>query len=69
MVQGARIAEQLQSSADLTYHALAVLDRTQAGNNIRGEMRRLDEETQYALDQQVNRDDVLLKISDLDKAN
>lgn len=69
MVQGARIAEQWQSSDDLTYHALAVLDRTQAGNNIRGEMRRLDEETQYALDQQVNRNDALLKISDLHKAN
>jgi len=69
MVQGARIAEQWQSSADLTYHALAVLDRSQAGNNIRGEMRRLDEETQYALDQQVNRNDALLKISDLHKAN
>ncbi len=69
MVQGARIAEQWQSNADLTYHALAVLDRAQAGNNIRGEMRRLDEETLYALDQQVNRNDVLLKISDLHKAN
>ena len=69
MVQGARIAEQWQSSTDLTYHALAVLDRAQAGNNIRGEMRSLDEETQYALDQQVNRNDVLLKISDLHKAN
>ena len=69
MVQGARIAEQWQSSADLTYHALAVLDRTQAGNNIRGEMRRLDEETQFALAQQVKRNDVLLKISDLHKAN
>jgi len=54
MVRGARIAEQWQNSADLTYHALAVLDRTQAGNNIRSEMNRLDEETQYALDQQKN---------------
>lgn len=69
MVQGARIAEQWQSSADLTYHALAVLDRTQAGNNIRSEMNRLDEETQYALTQQKKRSDVLLKISDLYKAN
>lgn len=69
MVQGARIAEQWQSSADLTYHALAVLDRAQAGNNIRAEMRRLDEETQYALDQQASRNDVLLKIADLHKAN
>lgn len=69
MVQGARIAEQWQNSADLTYHALAVLDRTQAGNNIRSEMNRLDEETKYALDQQKKRSDALLKISDLQKAN
>ena len=69
MVQGARIAEQWQSSADLTYYALAVLDRTQAGNNIRGEMRRLDEETQHALDQYSRREDALLKISDLHNAN
>jgi len=69
MVQGARIAEQWQSSADLTYYALAVLDRTQAGNNIRSEMRRLDEETQHALDQHASRNDALLKISDLHKAN
>jgi len=69
MVQGARIAEQWQNSADLTYHALAVLDRTQAGNNIRSEMNRLDEETQHALDQQKQRTAPLLKISDLHKAN
>lgn len=69
MIQGARIAEQWQSGADLTYHALAVLDRSQAGNNIRAEMRRLDEETQFSLDQLAKRDTVLLKISDLKKAN
>ncbi len=69
MVQGARIAEQWQSSADLTYFALAILDRTQAGNNIRSEMHRLDEETKHALDQHGRRDDALLKISDLHNAN
>ena len=69
MVQGARIAEQWQSSVDLTYHALAVLDRAQAGNNIRSEMKRLDEETQFAMDQLSKRNDTLLKISDLQKAN
>lgn len=69
MVQGARVAEQWQSGSDLTYYALAVLNRAQAGNNIRSEMRRLDEETQYALDQQKKRKNTLLKISDLDKAN
>ena len=69
MVQGARIAEQWQNSADLTYHALAVLDRTQAGNNIRSEMQKLDDETQHALDQYGQRNDALLKIADLHKAN
>ena len=69
MVQGARIAEQWQNSEDLTHYALAVLDRTQAGNNIRGEMNRLDEETQYNLNQQAKRSDALLKISDLKTAN
>jgi len=69
MVQGARIAEQWQSSADLTYHTLAVLDRSQAGNNIRGEMNRLDNETQFSLQQHDSRNDPLLKISDLHTAN
>ena len=69
MIQGARIAEQWQNSADLTWYALAVLDRAQAGNNIRSEMNRLDEETRYALEQQARRSDPLLKIADLEKAN
>ncbi len=69
MVQGARIAEQWQNGEDLTYHALAVLDRTHAGNNIRGEMNRLDEETKFSLNQQQKRNNALLKISDLYKAN
>lgn len=68
MVKGARIAEQWQNSADLTYHALAVLDRSQAANNIRGEMRRLDEETQYALDLHSQRRDAIRRISDLKQA-
>ena len=69
MVQGARIAEQWQSSTDLSYHALAVLDRSQAGNNIRGEMDRLDEETRFSLQQHKARSDPLLKISDLHTAS
>ena len=69
MVQGARIAEQWHNSEDLSYHALAVLDRTQAGNNIRGEMNRLDEETGFSLALQQKRKNPLLKISDLYKAN
>lgn len=69
MVQGARIAEQWQNGGDLTYHALAVLDRAHAGNNIRGEMNRLDEETQFLLNQQQKRNNALMEISDLYKAN
>ena len=67
ILQGARIAEQWQSSADLTHYALAVLDRQQAGNNLRSEMQRLDSETEFVLAQ--DRDDPLLKIADLHKAN
>ncbi len=69
MIQGARIAEQWQNSVDRSYHALAILDRSQAGNNIRGEINRLDEETQYALNQQKKRDNPLLAIADLQRAN
>lgn len=68
MVQGVRIAEQWYNSTDLTFHALAVLDRKQAGNNIRQEMNRLDEETSYMLEQQKTRSDPLLKIADLQQA-
>lgn len=69
MVQDARIAEQWQNSVDLTYHALAVLDRAHAGNNIRSEMHRLDTETAFILGQQAGRADILLKIADIYKAN
>ncbi len=69
MIEGARIAEQWQNPGDLTYHALAVLDRTQAGNNIRQEMRRLDEETEFVLQQSAGRNNPLLKIADLNTAN
>ncbi len=69
MIQGARIAEQWQSASDLTYYALAVLDRTQAGNNIRREMNRLDEDTEFALKQAEKRSSLLLKISDLNTAS
>jgi hypothetical protein len=69
MVQGARIAEQWQNSSDLTYYALSVLDRTQAGNNIRDEINRLDEETRFVLNQLQKRNETLLKITDLHTAN
>ena len=68
MMQGVRIAEQWFNSEEFTYHALAVLDRIQAGNNTRREMNRLDEETQYSLLQSEKRNDTLLKIADLHTA-
>jgi len=68
MVQGARIAAQWQSIADRTYYALAVLDRSHAGNNIREEMNRLDEETRHVLKLHESRKNALLKIADLDRA-
>ena len=68
MMQGVRIAEQWFNSKELTYHALAILDRTQAGNSVRREMNRLDEETQYSLNQSEKRNDPLLIISDLQTA-
>lgn len=49
IIDGARIAEGWRHPDDLTYYALAVLDRRQAGNNIRGEIDRLDEETAFEL--------------------
>ena len=49
IIDGARVAEQWRHPDDLTYYALAVLDRRQAGNNIRGEIDRLDAETTYEL--------------------
>jgi hypothetical protein len=41
MMQGVRIAEQWFNSKDLTYHALAILDRAQAGNSVRREMNNI----------------------------
>lgn len=49
LINGARIAEQWQHPDDLTYHALAVLDRAQASNNVRGEIDRLDREIAFTM--------------------
>jgi len=68
MINGARIAEQWQNPDDLTYYALAVLDRTQAGNNIRSEINRLDRETAFTIANADSRQDPLLKVADLQDA-
>lgn len=68
MINGARIAEQWQNPDDLTYYALAVLDRTQAGNNIRSEINRLDRETAFTMAGLESRKDPLLKVADFQNA-
>jgi hypothetical protein len=68
VIQGARIAETWQDKTVLVYHSLAVLDRKQAGNNIREEMNRLDEETQTELNRSQSQPDPLLSMAALDKA-
>jgi hypothetical protein len=68
MIKGARIAEQWQNPDDLTHFALAVLDRAQAGNNIRGEINRLDRETAFIMASADTRQDPLQKVADLQNA-
>ena len=68
MIKGARIAEQWQNPDDLTHYALAVLDRTQAGNNIRGEMNRLDREIAFSVAAADGHQDLLQKVADLQDA-
>lgn len=68
LIQGARIAEQWKNSDDLTYYALAVLDRHQAGNSIRTEIDRLDNETVLKLKKAESENDSLLKVADIESA-
>lgn len=68
MIKGARIAEQWQNPGDLTHYALAVLDRAQAGTNIRGEINRLDRETAFIITGADTRQDPLQKVADLQAA-
>jgi len=68
VVQGARIAEIYHDADVFTYHALAVLDRKQAGTNIRQEMLRLDKETESELNRSKSKTDPLLSMAALNKA-
>lgn len=68
MIKGARIAEQWRNQEELTYYALAVLDRKQAGNNIRSELNQLDREIAFTMTNADSRQDVLMKIADLQQA-
>ncbi|MBI3186360.1 MAG: LPP20 family lipoprotein [Gammaproteobacteria bacterium] len=68
VVNGARIAESWFDKPVLMHYALAVLDRSQAGNNMRDEMRRLDDETAVELTRSESETDVLLSMSALNHA-
>ncbi len=50
IIQGARIAGQWFDRSEATHYALAVLNRRQAGNNLRSEIERLDADTRHQLD-------------------
>ncbi len=68
IINGARIAETWKDDKLFVYHALAVLDRKQAGNNIRQEMHRLDEQTQSELQHSQTQADQLVALSALNSA-
>jgi hypothetical protein len=68
VVQGARVAETWLDKSVQTHYALAVLDRAQAGNNMRDEMRRLDDETGVELARSDAQSDVLLSMAALNHA-
>jgi hypothetical protein len=68
VIQGARIAEMYHDGQVFTYHALAVLDRKQAGTNIRGEIQRLDQETAAEFNRSQSKIDALLSMAALNKA-
>lgn len=50
VLEGIQIAEQWQNTADLTYYALAVIDRKHVGNILKDEIKRLDKDTEFELD-------------------
>ena len=68
IVNGAQIAETWKDDTVFTYHALAVLDRSQAGSNIREELARIDSETQAEVDRSHSQSDPLMSMSALNKA-
>jgi len=68
IINGVRIAETWKDDQVQIWHSLAVLDRTQASNNIQQEIQRLDFATQVALDQSQVYSDQLLSVSALHKS-
>ncbi len=68
IIAGIRIAETWQDPASKRFHALAVLDRMQAGNALRAEIDRLDDITGLAIRRARQSDNLLHKIGLAHKA-
>ena len=49
VIEGIQIAEQWQNTEDLTYYALAVVNREHVGNIIKNEMIKLDKASEFEL--------------------
>lgn len=63
ILEGIRVAALWQSSADLTYHALAVIDRHKAGTILRDRINKLDTDTAFELESIPDLQDDLKRIA------
>ena len=68
MVEGARVAETWRNPGDKEYHALAVLERSQAGRNIRQQIVELDQSTESEMARAKAASDPLLALAAMDQA-
>lgn len=68
VLSGVDIAEIWQDPKDKTYHALAVLDRLQAGNRLRQEINQFDEVTDQHIASAKNTADLITRIGAASRA-
>ncbi|MDH5392643.1 MAG: LPP20 family lipoprotein [Gammaproteobacteria bacterium] len=68
VLEGARVAEIWQDKKLFEYHALAVLERSQAGKNIRQQINKLDESTRSELKRARSNADKLLAMAAMNQA-
>jgi len=68
ILDGSRIAEQWFDGTEISHHALAVMDRRQAGNNLRSEIDRLDAETSTELSRSGQSGNSIMKVAQLNRA-
>lgn len=68
VLEGARVAELWQDKKLFEFHALAVLERSQAGRNIRQQMSKLDQATRSELKRARSNTDKLLAMAAMNQA-